>query len=249
MKFTPYLIECITNLHVGSGDNNYGIVDNLVQRDPVTGHPTIHASSLKGGLKEHATHQGWENLREVFGDDDHSGNVKFLGADLVALPVRCTYDSYVLAVSGKQWEELNKKSGILTGEPVLSGAQLKEENLIFTVSNEEIYAEEFKLTPTNAQRPEIPGLTSHAHLASFSSNDFAEISKRLPVIARNKLGENKNLWYEEIVPHKTVFLTFVGAPEPYETFLEKLNGSLVQLGANSSVGYGLCNFYKIELKK
>lgn len=34
--FKAYFIQCITNMHVGSGDANYGIVDKLVQRDPVT---------------------------------------------------------------------------------------------------------------------------------------------------------------------------------------------------------------------
>jgi CRISPR-associated protein Cmr4 len=47
MTAKAYLIQCITNLHVGSGDATYGIVDKLVQRDAVYSYPTIHSSSLE----------------------------------------------------------------------------------------------------------------------------------------------------------------------------------------------------------
>ena len=55
MSFFAYKIDCITNLHVGSGDLNYNIVDNEVERDAVTGYPVIHASGLKGALREHCS--------------------------------------------------------------------------------------------------------------------------------------------------------------------------------------------------
>ena len=53
MNVFAYKIECLTNLHVGSGDLNYNIIDNEVERDAVTGYPIVHASGLKGALKEH----------------------------------------------------------------------------------------------------------------------------------------------------------------------------------------------------
>jgi CRISPR-associated protein Cmr4 len=46
-----YLIHCKTNLHAGSGDTNYGIIDKMVQRDPVTELPCIYSSSLKGSAQ------------------------------------------------------------------------------------------------------------------------------------------------------------------------------------------------------
>ena len=36
-------LECITNMHVGNGDVNYNIIDNEVEKDPITGYPTINA--------------------------------------------------------------------------------------------------------------------------------------------------------------------------------------------------------------
>jgi len=55
MNVHVYKYTCLTNLHVGSGDINYNIVDNEVERDPVTGLPMIHASGVKGALREYFT--------------------------------------------------------------------------------------------------------------------------------------------------------------------------------------------------
>lgn len=52
-KHTLYTIRTLTNLHVGSGDTSFGIVDNEVQRDSLTQLPVINSSSLKGAIKEH----------------------------------------------------------------------------------------------------------------------------------------------------------------------------------------------------
>ena len=37
MKTIVYQIEAITNLHVGSGEANFGVVDRLIQKDAATG--------------------------------------------------------------------------------------------------------------------------------------------------------------------------------------------------------------------
>ena len=36
-------LQCITNMHVGNGDVNYNIIDNEVEKDPVTNYPVINA--------------------------------------------------------------------------------------------------------------------------------------------------------------------------------------------------------------
>jgi CRISPR-associated protein Cmr4 len=246
MKFKTFLIECITNLHVGSGDSNYGIVDNLVQRDSVTGHPTIHATSLKGALKKHFKNSQISNFDQIFGNDGKdSGNVKFLGADLVAIPVRCTFEGYVLGINKKLWDDINAKSSVLGNENILGN--VTNSNSIFAAISGKIYAEEFELSPTSATLPSIPNYSSNTNFASFDMDIFSEITKRLPVIARNRLGEeDKNLWYEEFVPHKTLFVTYIGIEEENMDFISSLDGQLVQIGANSSVGYGLCKFTLIS---
>ncbi len=69
--------------------------------------------------------------------------------------------------------------------------------------------------------------------------------EKLPIIARNSLedGVSKNLWYEQIVPQQTSFYTFIELSDADKLgFIEKLNGKVVQIGANATIGYGYCKF-------
>jgi CRISPR-associated protein Cmr4 len=246
MKFKAYLIECITNLHVGSGDANYGIIDNLVQRDSVSSYPTIHSSSLKGALREHfiKKYKDGDLVKEVFGEDGNdskTGSYKFLVADLYAMPIRCTYQNYVLGLNKMNIATINNKANLLIDKAVCQ--EPSDANSIFANSDSsDIYAEEFKLNINNAQNNfnVIPGLHN---FASFDENTFENLMRHLPVIARNRLGENKNLWYEEVVPHKTLFVTFIGTNNENATFETDIKSDIFQIGANSSIGYGLTKFH------
>jgi len=128
-KFQAYFIECITNMHVGSGDANYGVVDKLVQRDPVTNYPTIHASSMKGALREHFEKKwGKSNpsIDAIFGKegrdgkDSETGEYKFLSADLISIPVRCNFENYILATNKPLADDINIKAKLLTGKPIFN---------------------------------------------------------------------------------------------------------------------------------
>ena len=72
----------------------------------------------------------------------------------------------------------------------------------------------------------------------------------LPVIARNSVGEQTNLWYEEVVPHKSIFYFAVvtstsEADDLLDVLTESVRGKIIQFGANASVGYGLCKVIKV----
>ena len=79
----------------------------------------------------------------------------------------------------------------------------------------------------------------------------AELSPRmlpLPVSARNQLdnGISQNLWYEEVVPHETVFYLAVlsNGTMPGDQALESFDkvikaDKLFQFGGNATIGYGL----------
>lgn len=323
ITFKPYFIECITNLHVGSGDANYGIVDKLVQRDTVTGFPTIHSSSLKGALREHFE-QKWvavffinpsemdnlmtdirkecnkkvadrnfafldkklilktgeastkkveellaaiEKLDSIFGKegkggtDSETGEYKFLSADLVALPVRCNFKNYVLGINHDMAADINQKAALFLGTSKQIFATAGEENALiigqgntlYHIENtltQDVFAEDIELAKVKHTNPlKATGFNGFsAKYATFTSADFADINKNLPVIARNKLGENNNLWYEEVVPHKTVFITYIGVTNTNITEFETiLKDELIQVGANASVGYGLCKFHAITI--
>ena len=67
----------------------------------------------------------------------------------------------------------------------------------------------------------------------------------MPIIARNKLdnGESVNLWYEQVLPSKSVLGTII---ECGDELVNALNGKIIQIGANATVGYGYCTFVKLN---
>jgi CRISPR-associated protein Cmr4 len=74
----------------------------------------------------------------------------------------------------------------------------------------------------------------------ISDAEFRKIS--LPVIARNHLedGISTNLWYEEVVPHESIFYVPVLSDASLDEFKKAVNGKVIQFGGNASVGCGLC---------
>ena len=67
MKTAFYQITCLTELHMGSGENNFHIIDKTVERDPVTQYPMMNASGVKGALLEHFRRAGNPNTVTLFG--------------------------------------------------------------------------------------------------------------------------------------------------------------------------------------
>jgi len=266
-QFKAYFIQCLTNMHVGSGDASYGVVDKLVQRDPVTGHPTIHSSSLKGALREHFEEHDWgknsKKVNDIFGteaegnQESETGNYRFLGADLVSLPVRCNFQQFVMGVNQTQLQALNKKAKMLSGGEVFNAVDASDK--LYYKANlptYEVFAEDISIGQKAAYEAVLKATaatleTFSSKFASFSDDHFKSISKDLPVIARNKLenGASANLWYEEVVPHQSVFLTFFTAEKEEPDFETKLKGDVIQIGGNASIGYGLCKFHEITFPK
>jgi len=260
-KVHGYFIDCITNLHVGSGDANYGVVDKLVQRDPVTGLPTIHSSSMKGALREHFEKKWTKDdprISEIFGKEDRensaSGDYSFLGADLIAMPVRCNYQQFVMTFSGKMTEVVNDKSEVLLKQKIFDLRHVSE-NKIY-IPNHQAVAQSIFIEGDNLEKQTLP-TAGIGKLPVGVKQKFAYIDDekfktyKLPVIARNYLenGISKNLWYEEVVPHKSVFITYILATDKYFNDFEKeLTSATIQVGANASIGYGICKFSKIELQ-
>jgi len=260
MNYKAYFIECVTNLHAGSGDANYGLVDKLVQRDPVTNHPTIHASSLKGALRHHFKNESFE--KEIFGAEGDGtkqgeiGNYNFLPADLVALPVRCNYQQYVHAFDKQIVEGVNRRTKMLLNNFEIFNLKDDPEDKVFIENggneNQKIYAEDVVLEPAKYSPPfKVAAIGSLKDRYAYLKNDsFKELVEELPVIARNKLVDStsKNLWYEEIVPHKSIFITYISTTKDKENkaFEKALTENIIQIGGNATIGYGLCKFHEIE---
>lgn len=228
MKTQVYQIRALTNLHPGSGDADYGIVDKLVQRDPVTNFPTIHMSSIKGALREYfetmvgpnGTKDDLEMIIRIFGSSPQSsanetrqGKVRFISAELLALPRPSTSDS------GPPFEVCYLLENL--------GAWIKKVSL---------FDDKTKI------------LVDDKGWQELSNSEFKALSEELPVVARNYLddGRSKNLWYEEYIPRETQFGCIVQGPEEeLDYFHKKLNEKVIQLGGNATVGYGYCLFTSI----
>lgn len=256
-----YLIQCITHLHVGSGDANYGVVDNLVQRDPVSKLPVIHASSLKGALRQHFAENfssKTDALQHIFGVDASSsdstfgiGHYKFFGGELLAYPVRSDNRPFFMASSSELISDIKQRANDLglielDIDPFEGDApEEKNPSAIVSCKVEGLIAQNNLHVNEEVVKKYFEG----KDMVHFHQNDFCKILKRLPVIARNKLenGESKNLWYEEVVPRESRFIFFVSIPEEdnFSAAFEGLENATVQIGANGSIGYGYCKIKNI----
>lgn len=219
-------LECITNLHVGNGDVNYNIIDNEVERDVTTGYPTINSSGVKGALRAYYKKKGFEKLNEIFGEKS-TGELKFLCADMIAIPMRATNgnSTYHLVSTNeaiKNYSDkcklfLNKDVDVapvkISGDVEVEGVSIKEK---VTLLGQDIYL--------------------------MDVDTFKKMS--LPVLARNHLenGKSENLWYEEVVPHKSRFAFFVLSDNEalLTEFKNNINDKIIQFGGNATIGYGLC---------
>ncbi len=276
-KFTSHLytIEALTNLHPGSGDVNYSTVDKTVQRDPATGYPTIHSSSLKGALRkyfEEETDMG-DRVTYIFGDRPENGSqeaeqkgaYRFFSAQLLSLPLRSNYRPYYQALSNGTLETLTKLCEyLLSPKQFTFGDALEKLKLPEDAATTLCYVLDTVDGPISVEG--YPAMEAQ-HVSTvpdtlsefidkrpvlFSSRDLSQITKnQLPVIARNQLdnGESKNLWYEEVLPRMTKFYFFVQVPQigknHFTDFEKELNNKIVQIGANASIGYGYCLIKKI----
>lgn len=268
-KTEAYLLTCLTNLHAGSGDNDMGVIDNQVQRDPVTGIPVINSSSLKGALREYFktnTPITDDVVSYVFGADpmrdskqtEKIGHYKFFQADMIVYPVRSNKQVFRRATSLDQLTEVIARANRLGAKTVTEEAF----GVTDEVKNLEVSANEPRIKSGNELLENLTasgglGLTEPSLLgyfpALYEKCDYRNLVKRLPTIARNQLenGESKNLWYEEIVPRESKFVFLVSRPESclldtkYDDFEKELSDCTVQVGANGSIGYGYCSIKKI----
>lgn len=228
MKATLYTIECISNLHVGSGQDNDGVIDGLIQRDVVTDLPCINASSLKGALREHC--EKWNkahnedaekvNVVKLFGkkvsgeENCEAGEYRFLDASILSIPRPSVNAPFVQVTCDEVVTELQDKASLFG-----VGLGDNEKETVLRLAN---------VLETN----------------NCSYEDFKKYSDELPVIARNCLenGVSKNLWYEQVLPRKSRLAFFIlhDDGEINEAFDSSITSVPVQIGANASVGYGIC---------
>lgn len=229
-----WLIIPQTNLHVGSESTvNFSVIDKAIQRDVTTNLPCINSSSLKGAIKEYMSecaNMDVSNLKDIFGSvksdsaDIKKGSVSFFDASLLFIPKQCGEGkTYELVYSDKVLEDFSKKVNNL-----VEGNSISKETLLSQVRS--------IMGQDNVARNSIDRDTFTAYC-----DDDA-----LPIISRNCLenGESVNLWYEQVLPSLSVLATIIVTKEKEQ--MDALNGKIVQIGANATIGYGYCKFVKIN---
>ena len=274
MKFEIYLIEAITNMHVGGGDINYDVVDNQVQKDPISNIPIIHSSSLKGAYRE-ASGKESKYTKYIFGsnpdesDAHQSGAFVFFEAKMLSRPVRSNKRAYYMATSPFILKEFTKQikdlgidisSNILDDIKTILNTPIQDgKATVINGDDGDIYIETLE-NPANIQQITLHQDTINLlgdNIVLLSESDFKKLP--LPIIARNRLenGESKNLWYEEIVPKMSRFYFAIGKPntenidnedrEKIENFEKRFGQNhLMQFGANKSIGYGYSKVKRIS---
>lgn len=268
-----YIINSVTPMHVGSGDTNFGLIDKQIQRDAITGYPTIHSSSLKGALREYTIHKCDATsktaeeknnfIANIFGDSDNNGKIRFIDAHLLSVPFRSDEAPYYMCTSPKAIEQLIDLAAIL-GISLPNTEDLRKFTTTHIatalVRSGKPMIEEVQASSSNELNFDVLENLIGAPAALVSDVMFDEMLKNLPVIARNALenGESKNLWYEEVVPRKSKFFTAISVPtyldnndsskliNTFNQFREYLSDKdTIHIGANASIGYGMTTFKEI----
>lgn len=100
MKASIFEVKCITNLHIGTSGNAYGVIKNEVEKDAVLNTPMLPASGIKGALRDYWRQNKKEHEVEIFGTDTKErdkikkGKCKFLNAQLIFRPMRVSFGDY-----------------------------------------------------------------------------------------------------------------------------------------------------------
>lgn len=223
---------------------------------------------------EHVFGTGVKAVRDTARADEarHQGRYRFHQAYLLSLPVRSNSRPFYRASSPVIAAELLERAS--TMELTFSKEQLEalewmkaqkvepKKPQVFPLDSGNIFnlwLEDYQATA--AQDFNYQGTLEAIFgegLALFHHDDLKKMGKNLPVIARNYLenGISQNLWYEEIIPRETRFY-FILQGEAHDSELDFAKAmasqvqpaNQVQIGANATVGYGLCQLIPLNLEK
>lgn len=245
-------MECLTGLHAGSGDVNYNIIDNEVERDPVNDRPVIHSSGVKGAFRDAYESAGGSDTRRIFGsigknDEYTTGAYKFLNASLLTRPLRASGNG-LASVPVTTLDTINSYLKLLSG----FGCNHYGVDSIDYDADCNFLSKDGKVMiegePSKAMPPELAAKLSRLSDILPANTVIARTldDHPLPVMARNCLenGKSVNLWYEEYVPQTSVFYTVILTDD------EELDpalgvGGVVQFGGNASIGYGFMKLTEI----
>ncbi len=104
-KKAALFLYAVSPVHMGAGTAT-GLIDNPIQRERHTNHPSFAGSGIKGAVRHSFESLGGDRalIERLFGPESgsnhlHAGAVSFGDAQLVAFPVRSLKGGYVYATS------------------------------------------------------------------------------------------------------------------------------------------------------
>ncbi len=279
MESKFYGLKCITNLFVGNGDNSYGIIDNQVEKDPILETPIIPSTSLKGSLRDFFENNSDNNIKitEIFGSDaketknTNSGSYSFFTAQLLFRPMRVSDGdfTYCLVTTVDLLEKMIQMVSDLNGDlpcdmqEAIKKVKEKINNLKdkYGISNKDISVEGYNLENCEKEVNKVVdllnifekfNLKNGVPIVILKPEIFKEID--LPIVARNQLedGLSNNLWYEEIVPHESIFYFAIMYPDnndSFKKFDKELRSNIIRFGGGASIGYGYCKIEEYTINK
>ncbi len=274
MEYTFYKIKTLSNTHVGSGQNSYGIVDNIVQKDVLTEYPCMNSTSLKGALREwmeKELHIDIPNLESIYGfgnkkkdkkevdqKTNQQGTHNFFQANLLSYPMRSNKVQHFNVTCPKIISDLKTNLnlfGITQFDSELDNLinANPAEKPISLAGTENAIIEMHDIVTMKKDgldnSDKIKSLFGN-NLVIMNDDQFNKLIKKLPVITRNNLenGQSTNLFYEEVVPRETYFGFLIGCKNDMDIKFDSEIGvnKLFQIGANATVGYGCCELTKLN---
>ncbi len=149
-KHAALFLYAVSPVHLGAGQA-VGVIDNPIQRERHTRHPSFAGSGIKGAVRH-----GFEQLAQTEGDEKlikgltnrlfgpeagsnelHAGAVSFGDAQIVALPVRSLRGTYVYATSPGVLGRAQRLLQLLGCDPNWPALKVDDGNCL--ICNETLY--------------------------------------------------------------------------------------------------------------
>lgn len=180
-KQASVFLYAVSPVHMGAGQA-VDVIDNPIQRERHTGHPSFAGSGIKGAVRHNFESLGGskEDIDRLLGpasdkgDGLHAGAVSFGDAQLVALPIRSLKGGFVYATCPQalaRAQRLLRLTGVDADWPMLSVAEsavlLTNPNLL---SGDKLHLEAFEYRAETSQ--ELAAIASE--LAEKALPDNAE---------------------------------------------------------------------------
>lgn len=186
-KHAALFLYAVSPVHMGAGQA-IGLIDNPIQRERHTNHPSFAGSGIKGAIrhgfralaKDQQQDDAIENLANLlFGpestsDNLHAGAVSFGDAQLVCLPVRSLKGGYVYATCPQalsRAQRLMALIGMTTQWPALT--EVPEGNCLLAnpalLSGDKLHLEAFEYQAKVSQ--ELPTISDDIAAKALPATD------------------------------------------------------------------------------